>query len=140
MAYYAHINTTNNTIGKGQCPCSGDNIVCLEITEEVYNNLDHYMYSSGDIVLNPNYEQERAQKAEEEFNRQFFNTSLGYVRREVTMKDGSKRDFLSDILPLLAVGVPILTYTRQLEQSRVLVTEQFLNECKQQMLQDFYGV
>lgn len=83
---------------------------------------------------------EIAEQEEQEFNRQFFLTSLGYVRREVTMQDGSKKDFLSDILPLLEVGVPVLTYTRQLEQSRVLVTEQFINECKQQMLKDFYGV
>ncbi|MBR6099418.1 hypothetical protein IKP85_06695 [bacterium] len=80
------------------------------------------------------------EEQEAEFNRQFFNTSLGYVRRSVTMKDGSRKDFLCDILPLLQVGVPVLTYTRELEQSKVLVTEQFLNECKQQLLIDFYGV
>jgi hypothetical protein len=80
------------------------------------------------------------EEQEEEFNRQFFLTSLGYVRRTVTMKDNSHKDFLSDILPLLEVGVPVLTYSRDLVQKKVLVTEQFINECKQQMLRDFYGV
>ena len=80
------------------------------------------------------------EEQEAEFNRQFFLTSLGYVRRSVAMKDGSHKDFLSDILPLLQVGVPILTYTRELEQNKVLATEQFINECKQQLLVDFYGV
>lgn len=80
------------------------------------------------------------EEQEEEFNRQFFLTSLGYVRRLVTMKDGSHKDFLSDILPLLEVGVPVLTYSRDLVQKRVLVTEQFINQCKQQVLKDFYGV
>lgn len=84
---------------------------------------------------------------ETEFNKQFFNTSLGYVRRKVTMKDGSIKDFLSDILPLLQTGVPIITYnkpdfetsdtpTQNLNQ---IVTEDFINECKQQVLADFYG-
>lgn len=79
------------------------------------------------------------EEQEAEFNRQFFNTSLGYVRRKVTMQNGDKRDFLCDILPLLQVGVPILTYTRDLQQNSVFATEQFINECKQQMLTDFYG-
>ena len=79
------------------------------------------------------------EEQEQEFHRQFFLTSLGYVRRSVTMKDGSHKDFLSDILPLLEIGVPILTYTRDLVQTKLLATEQFINECKQQMLRDFYG-
>lgn len=100
----------------------------------------YYVISDGALIVNPNYEEEKQAREDEEFNKQFFNTSLGYVRRAVTMKDGSKKDFLSDILPLLAPGVPILTYSRELEQSQVITTEQFINECKQQMLIDFYGV
>lgn len=61
MTYYAII--TDNTInGKGQCPCSGDNTFSVEITEEVYNDLDKYIYSEGQVILNPNYEQEQAEK------------------------------------------------------------------------------
>lgn len=100
----------------------------------------YYVISDGKLIQNPNYEEEKQAREDAEFNKQFFNTSLGYVRRAVTMKDGSKKDFLCDILPLLAPGVPILTYTRELEQSQVITTEQFINECKQQMLIDFYGV
>jgi hypothetical protein len=62
MEYYAHINTTDNSIGVGQVPVSGDNIVCLEITEEVYNNIDHYIYDNGELILNPNYEEEQEEK------------------------------------------------------------------------------
>ena len=76
---------------------------------------------------------------EAEFNRKFFNTSLGYVSRDVHMKNGVVKDFLTDILPMLQVGIPVLTYTRELEQSKVLVTEEFLNECKNQLIADFYG-
>ena len=44
--------------GKGQCPCSGEGIQCIEVTEEVYNNLDHFIWNGEEIVENPNYEQE----------------------------------------------------------------------------------
>lgn len=79
------------------------------------------------------------EQQEEEFNRQFFLTSLGYVRRRVTMHDGSVRDFLCDILPLLEENAPILTYSRDLTQTKVFVTKQFITECKNRMLKDFYG-
>ena len=72
-------------------------------------------------------------------DRDFFPTSLGYVKRKVTMQNGAQKDFLSDILPLLQVGVQILTYGITGVQSKVTVTEEFLTECKQQMFKDFYG-
>lgn len=61
MEYYAII-TDNMINGKGQCPCTGDNTFSVEITEEVYNDLDKYIYSEGQVILNPNYEQEQAEK------------------------------------------------------------------------------
>ena len=85
-------------------------------------------------------EEEIEQQEQEQFAREFFNTSLGYVRRKVNMKDGSTKDFLTDILSLLQVGVPIITYNADKTQNtNVLVTEKFINECKQQLLIDFYG-
>ena len=99
----------------------------------------YYIIQDGQLVVNPNYEEEKKEEEERIFDSQFFNTSLGYVRRTVTMKDGTTRNFLSDILPLLKAGVPILTYTRDLQQSKVITTKAFLDECKQQMLIDFYG-
>jgi hypothetical protein len=107
--------------------------------EDYTNNPDKYIFDGEDIVVNPNYEKEQKEKEEELFNASFFKTSLGYVRRSVTMKTGAVKDFLADILPVLEVGVPILTYTRELEQKKVAVTEQFLAECKAQILTDFYG-
>lgn len=86
-----------------------------------------------------------AQREEEkryEFERAFFNTSLGWVSRVVHVAGtGRKEDFLADVLPILEVGVPILTYTYMgEEQNKVLVTEEFINECKQQKLNDFYPI
>ena len=85
-------------------------------------------------------EEEIEQQQQEQFLKDFFNTSLGWVRRAVHMKDGSVKDFLSDILPLIQVGVPIITYNIDGAQNvNVLVTEEFIEECKQQVLIDFYG-
>lgn len=104
-------------------------------------------------VINPNYEQEQAERREAEFNTAFFNTSLGYVRRSVTMSDGSKKDFLSDLLPVISMGVQagqavnILTYSKPAfnedvtdwteYQHQVRVTPQFIQECFMQLSADF---
>lgn len=138
MTYYFQVKN-NEIISNSMLPVSDSDIQNIEISEAVYNdyqtNKSKYYYENGEIKAKTEEQQKQEILAE-----QFFNTSLGYVRRKVTMKDGTTRDFLSDILPLLQVGVPVLTYTSNLEQRQVLVTEQFINECKQQMLQDFYGV
>ena len=61
MTYYAFIE--NNQInGVGQCPCLNEEIANFEISEEVYNNIDHYMWDGSDVVLNPNYDEEQAIK------------------------------------------------------------------------------
>ena len=55
MSYYAFI-IDNEINGKGQCPCTADNLECIEISEEVYNNLEQYIWNGTEIVLNPNYD------------------------------------------------------------------------------------
>lgn len=93
------------------------------------------------------YKDSKKQAQETSFNEEFFNTSLGYIRRKVSMKDGGTKDFLTDILPLLQVGVPIISYDKPdfptdvmpKQNTDKLVTEEFINECKQQVLKDFYG-
>lgn len=69
MTYYAFIQ--NNEInGVGQCLCLNDEVLNLEISEEIYNEISKdskkYIYQDGAIVVNPNYEDE---KALEEHNR-----------------------------------------------------------------------
>lgn len=84
--------------------------------------------------------EELAEQEAEQLAKEFFNTSLGYVKRKVTMATGDVRDFLFDIKPTLQVGVPIITYNLDGTQNRgVLVTEQFLKECEKQVYYDFYG-
>ena len=74
----------------------------------------------------------------------FFQTSLGWVRKKATMKDGSVDDFLTQDLPLLAIGLgqgaeaKVIVYatpdfTQEIDilalQSYVDVTPQFIMEC-----------
>lgn len=91
-------------------------------------------------VTEEDYKAQKAQEEQEERAKQFFNTSLGYVKRKVTMATGDVRDFLFDIKPTLQVGVPIITYNLDGTQNRgVVVTEEFLAECDRQVYIDFYG-
>lgn len=103
---------------------------------KLYALADNEIVENGEIVID-NDRPERLKR--EQFEREFFETSLGWVRRQVTMQDGTVKNFLTDILPLLVVGVDVLTYDTELNQSKVTVTNEFLNECKNQLLQDFYG-
>lgn len=108
-----------------------------------YSGTDKWDIIDGqfvDITDTEEYKEKKKKEQEEEFKKDFFNTSLGYVRRKVHMKDGSVKDFLSDILPLIQVDVPIITYNIDGSQNvGVLVTAEFIEECKQQVLIDFYG-
>ena len=108
------------------------------------------------LILNPDYEQEEAERREAEFNKAFFNTSLGYVRRAVTMADGSHKDFLSDLLHVISMGVQggqavnILTYDKPPfdedvtdwteYQHQKVVTPQFIQECFAQLANDFLPI
>lgn len=112
-------------------------LVTETIGDDIKVNPEKYIIDDG--VIREKTEEEKQAEEEKEFNEQFFRTSLGYVRRTVTMKDGSTKDFLTDILPLLVVGVPVLVYSRELKQTRIQATEPFINECKQQLFVDFYG-
>lgn len=123
-------------------------ILARDTREELESALKFMVYTSIEEtdktyeLYNGEYltTEEIEQKQQEQFLKEFFNTSLGYVRRKVTMKDGTNKDFLSDILPLLQVDVPIITYNQDgTQNTNVLVTAQFIEECKQQVLIDFYG-
>ena len=77
---------------------------------------------------------------QELFEKDFFQTSLGFVRRKVLMKTGETKDFLFDIKPTLKIDIPILTYNQDGTQNiNVLVTQAFLDECDKQIYFDFYG-
>lgn len=109
-------------------------------------------------VINPNYEQEQAEARKKQFNNEFFQTSLGWIRRKVNMKDGSTKDFLADLLLPIKAGlelgqkVVIITYktpdfTIDYDEEYVIslqerkeATAEFIQECLMQTVADFGGV
>lgn len=115
----------------------------IEETEENYILYDGQYMTESEII-----EQRQAK-----FLKEFFDTSLGYIRRSVTMADGSHKDFLSDLLPVISMGVqggapvniiaysmpdftePVTDWTQY--QHVEAVTPQFIQECFLQLSNDF---
>ena len=132
----------------------------IPITEAQANKIKqdvlYYVISDGKLIRNPDYDEQKAAIRQADFEKSFFNTSLGYVRRSVTMADGSHKDFLSDLLPVISMGVQsgqtvnILTYdqppfTQDVEdwtqyQHQVIVTLQFIQECFLRLSNDFLPI
>ena len=146
------LNVTDiTTIGEQE----GYILVDIETGKDIKANKDWYKIVDNDVVKKSEeeYEQEQADRRETEFNKAFFKTSLGYIRRAVTMADGSKKDFLSDLLPVISMGVQggqavnILAYNKppfdkDVEdwteyQHQEVVTPQFIQECFMQLSADF---
>lgn len=115
--------------------------ICSQEEFDKEENQGKFMLHNNDVIINPDWENIKKQNARKLFDCEFFETSLGYVRRIVKMKNGITKDFLSDILPILQAGVEIITYNSDGSQNTgVNVTDEFIQECKQQVLKDFYGV
>ncbi|MCD7740029.1 MAG: hypothetical protein LUH11_01585 [Candidatus Gastranaerophilales bacterium] len=109
------------------------------------------------IINKDDYVSYLVQKKEDNFKNEFFETSLGYIRRKVTMSTNEIKDFLSDLLPVISLGiqsgreVSIITYnkpdfTQELTneyiktlQETKKVTSDFIQECFLQLSNDFLG-
>lgn len=159
MTYYIFLENEKLN-GAGQCPVINEDVENIEVSEDVYNAYcetpEKYIYSDGGIIENPNYGEEQKQAREKEFNTEFFNTSLGYIRRNVTMANGATRDFLSDLLPTIAMGiqlnqpVTVICYDKPDFTEEVTdwvkyqhvenATAQFVQECFMQLSNDFKPV
>ena len=116
-----------------------------------------YIQQGNKFVLNQNYEQEQIEKRRNQFYNDFFETSLGYIRRKVSMKTGEIKDFLTDLLPVISMAVSqqqqvnIITYREpdnwlqdvinwEELQTIKTATPQFIQECFNQVSIDFSGV
>ena len=70
--FYANVDSRNKLVCIDRCIMTADeygssDVKNIEVSEEIYNNaqeygVNYYTYSNNEIVLNPNYEQEQAQK------------------------------------------------------------------------------
>lgn len=78
--YYAYIEN-NEIIGIGQYPTTDKkNIV---ITEEVYNNIDQYIWNGEEIIIDPDYDEKQAEIREQNFKSKFFNIEgYGWYRKQ----------------------------------------------------------
>ncbi len=123
-----------------------------------YNHKRNYVIEETETQLQAlgNTEEEQINARKEQFNKDFFKTSLGYVRRKVSMATGETKDFLSDLLPTISMGVQmgqpvqIITYkepdftTDEVDwvslQEIKTVTAEFVQECFLQLSNDFKPV
>ena len=158
MKYYIFIQN-NEIIGAGQAEILNTDINTVEVSEEIYNKFTEdkdsvvWDIEKEEVVENPDYEEIKARQREEEFHSQFFKTSLGYSRRQARMKDGKIKDFISDLIPLMesTPGIPIIAYkepdfTKEVTEDVLIglqvvvsTSPEFIKECKDQAIVDFYG-
>ena len=143
--------------GAGECPCDNEEIQNIEVEQSVYEryieDIDRYIWNGSAIIENPDYEEVKATQREQKFKTEFFQTSLGWVRRTVTMADGTTKDFLSDLLPSISMAlsfgqVPTIIaynepdYSEDVEdwtqyQHVESVNAQFVQECFLVLSNDF---
>ncbi len=125
--------------------------------KEFMTHPNKYVLQDGILVINLNYEQEQVEARKKQFNNEFFQTSLGWIRRKVNMKDGSTKDFLADLLLPIKAGlelgqkVVIITYktpdfTIDYDEEYIIslqerkeATAEFIQECLMQTVEDFEG-
>ena len=100
MAYYVFIRN-DEIFGTGQCRCLDDDIQNFEVTEEIYSDIGKYTYYNGEIILNPNYEQEQAQKEAERIARLYLTGAD--VERGIYQAKGMDFD---DILAFVMANPP----------------------------------
>jgi len=132
--------------------CLSTNLCTMQSFQK---NADIYEIIDGEIALASNYKEILAQKKQKQFELEFFHTSLGWIRRQVSMQDGSTKDFLTDLLLPIKAGMElgkltqIITYktpdfTQELTpeymqslQQFMCVNESFIEECLLRTAQDF---
>lgn len=81
-----HANIRNNTIIDFNSLYLDEDITRVETSEELYNawldDKNKVVYQNGKVILNPNYEEEQANKRQEAFLKDFFKIEgYGYYRR-----------------------------------------------------------
>ena len=65
--YYAHIKD-NKLTDISQCKYIGEEWINLEVSQDIFDNSEKYIYSNGEIILNPDYEAEQAEKERQRLN------------------------------------------------------------------------
>lgn len=102
MKYYAIYNTKTEQLSKAQCRCLNAECINIEVSKEVYDNLEKYIYQDGELVLNPNYEAE--QEAKEQERIAMLSLTAADVERGIYKATG--KDF-DDVVALVTELQPV---------------------------------
>lgn len=128
----------------------------IEETDKAYFALEKNEIMSGGIpIVDKDYDARVIQERKAGFEKEFFSTCLGWIRRNVTMVDGSRKNFLTDLVLPIKTGIEsgrevmIITYktpdfTNDLTldymislQEKKQATPEFIQECLNQLVKDF---
>lgn len=91
--YYVFIE--NNKInGRGECRCETEGFINVEVSEEVYNDIKHYMWNGEAVVLNPDYKEDHSERIEE-LKLQLFATD--YVVIKIAEGAATKEEYADAI-------------------------------------------
>jgi hypothetical protein len=100
--YYAFIE--NNKInGVGECRQLTEGVTNFEITEEIYNDIERYMWNGSDVILDPDYEEKQAQKERQRLDQ--LTLTPADVERALYRAKGM--DF-EDLKALIAQQIPTI--------------------------------
>lgn len=100
MQYYGFLKN-NEIVGIGQAKLIQEDIESLSISEEVYNSIEiygnnYYIYDNGELVLNPEYEKQKAHKKREELDKLILTATD--VERALYFSKGIDFDGLKEII------------------------------------------
>lgn len=162
MGFYLNVQN-NKIISASNEPINKGTIKSYKVEEQVYydfiSNEDKYKVENNKIVVNEDFILAQQQQREKGFKEQFFETSLGWIRRQPTLADGTVDNFLNNNLPLFAIALasgqsvvlpvaynlPDFTkelteeYMKTLQIHNQTITQQFIQECMVIKMQDFTG-
>lgn len=104
MKYYAIYNTKTKELSKAQCRCLNAECINMEISKEVYDNLEKYIYQDGGLILNPNYEAE--QEAKEQERIAMLSLTAADVERGIYKAKGMDFDDIIEMVKSLNATTP----------------------------------
>lgn len=100
MTYYIFIKN-NEIIGKGFCKCLNKEVSNIETTEDVYNDIEKYIFKDNEFVLNPDYEKELKKKERERLDS--LSLTAADVERAIYKAKGMDFD---DLLNFVSANPP----------------------------------
>ena len=102
MTYYAIYNTKTEELSKAQCKCLNAECINVEISKEVFEEFDKYIYKDGVIIYDVEYDIKK--EAEKQQRIALLNLTGADVERGIYKATG--KDF-EDIIELVTQLQPV---------------------------------